>query len=101
MQLRLIFKLVVLLTVANGAPMVGNIFGRNLNRPLDWGFAFIDGRLIFGHSKTIRCCRSWRPPPPRPYSGSHGHTGLVIGTAAMTGDLVSSFLKRAITLATE
>ena len=55
MQWLLIFKLLVLLTVANGAPVIATkLFGRFLNQQLDCGAAFIDGRSILGSSKTVR-----------------------------------------------
>ena len=63
MQWLLIVKLVVLLTVANGAPIIATkLFGRFLNQQLDCGAAFI------------------------------------IASAAMVGDLSSSFLKRRLNL---
>ena len=41
MQWLLIFKLVVLLTVANGAPVIATkLFGKFLNQPLDRSAAF-------------------------------------------------------------
>ena len=47
MQWLLIFKLMVLLTVANGAPVIATrLFGSFLNQQLDRGAAFIDGRPI-------------------------------------------------------
>jgi hypothetical protein len=43
MQWLLIFMLGVLLTVANGAPLIATkLFGKFLNQPLDRGAAFID-----------------------------------------------------------
>ena len=48
MQWLLIFKLVVLLTVANGFPVIAEkLFGRYFNQPLDGGVAFVDGRPGF------------------------------------------------------
>ena len=47
MQWLLIFKLLVLLTVANGVPVIATkLFGRFLNQQLDRGAVFIDGRPI-------------------------------------------------------
>ena len=55
MQWLLIFKLLVLLTVANGAPVIATkLFGKFLNQQLDRGAVFIDGRPILGRSKTVR-----------------------------------------------
>src|SRR4030065_1972864 len=48
-------KLVALLIVANGAPVLGkNIFGAAFSTPLDGGLTLPDGRPLFGPSKTIR-----------------------------------------------
>ena len=55
MQILTILQIMVLLTLANGAPVVAKkILGRRLNLPLDFGFTFFDGRPVFGSSKTIR-----------------------------------------------
>jgi len=55
MQWLLILKLVVLLTDANGAPVIAaKLFGKFLYQPLDRGTAFVDGRPVFGRSKTVR-----------------------------------------------
>ena len=49
MQWLLIFKLVVLLTVANGVPVIATkLFRKFLNQPLDRGASFVDGRSILG-----------------------------------------------------
>src|SRR5450759_3747866 len=55
MQLLHILQLLVLMTLANGTPIVAKkIFGPRFARPLDAGIIFFDGRPVFGHSKTIR-----------------------------------------------
>ena len=54
-QWLIIFKLVALLAVANGVPIVaGKLFGAYFDQPLDFGVAFVDGRPVLGRSKTIR-----------------------------------------------
>lgn len=76
MQWLLILKLVVLLTVANGAPVIATkLFGNFLNRPLDLGASFVDGRPILGGSKTVRgsSFHLWRLRPLRQYSGLSGY----------------------------
>jgi CDP-archaeol synthase len=97
MQPILIAELLVLLTLANGAPVIAKkLVGQRLAWPLDGGARFVDGQPLFGPSKTIRgvllallaCalggavlvlgCR----------------IGLLIGAGAMAGDLLSSFIKR-------
>lgn len=55
MQLSLILQLLVLLTVANGIPvMAKNILGDRFAIPIDGGAIFVDGRPILGSSKTVR-----------------------------------------------
>ena len=57
---------------------------------------FIDGRPIFGSSKTIRgiIVAVMATSACAPVFGVAWTTGLVIGLAAMVGDLISSFIKR-------
>jgi hypothetical protein len=97
----LITKLLVLLTLANGTPVIAKkILGDFLAIPVDFGANFIDGRPIFGPSKT------WRG-----IVLSIGVTGLgagliglpmsigaTVGLLAMAGDLFSSCLKRRMSL---
>ncbi len=97
MQPLLILKLLVLLLVANGAPVVATrVLGRRFSFPLDGGHEFADGRPLFGPSKTLRgfvlgiavtagCA---------PFLGLDWKIGALVGTAAMAGDLFSSFVKR-------
>jgi CDP-archaeol synthase len=101
MQWLLIFKLVVLLTVANGAPVIATkLFGKFLNQPLDRGAAFIDGRPILGSSKTLRgiVLSLMATTAFAPILGFEWIVGLIIASAAMIGDLSSSFLKRRLDL---
>lgn len=99
MQLQLIFKFVLLLAVANGTPVIAErLLGRFLSYPLDAGKAFIDGQPLFGSSKTTRgiIVAVMATSACAPIFGVAWTTGLVIGLAAMAGDLVSSFVKRRI-----
>ena len=101
MQWLLIFKLVVLLTVANGAPVIATkLFGRFLNQPLDHGAVFVDGRRILGSSKTVRgtALSLVATAAFAPILGFEWIHGLIIAGAAMIGDLSSSFLKRRLDL---
>jgi CDP-2,3-bis-(O-geranylgeranyl)-sn-glycerol synthase len=55
MQLFPILQALILLTCANGTPViVKKIAGRHLAVPLDAGLQFFDGRPLFGKSKTLR-----------------------------------------------
>jgi CDP-2,3-bis-(O-geranylgeranyl)-sn-glycerol synthase len=97
MQILLVLKLLILLTVANGAPVIAKrVLGDRLAWPLDGGVRLTDGRPLFGASKTVRglvlavlvtCIAA-------PLLGLTLATGALIGLGAMAGDLLSSFIKR-------
>jgi CDP-2,3-bis-(O-geranylgeranyl)-sn-glycerol synthase len=97
----LLFQLLVLLTVANGAPVVAKrLIGDRLNAPLDGGTMFYDDMPLFGPSKTIRgivvsllatVIAAW-------LMGFSWTLGVLVAAAAMLGDLFTSFLKRRMTL---
>jgi hypothetical protein len=45
----------VLLTLANGSPVIAKrIFGDHFSSPIDGGTKYMDGRAVFGSSKTTR-----------------------------------------------
>ncbi|RYH05939.1 CDP-archaeol synthase [Tropicimonas sp. IMCC6043] len=83
--------------MANGCPIAAKrLLGNHFSFPLDCGAIFLDGQPVFGASKTIRgivvallvtafggflLTESWA-------------LGLVVGSASMVGDLLSSFVKR-------
>jgi hypothetical protein len=93
MQWLLVLKLVLLLTVANGTPVIaGKLFGNYFNRPLDCDVAFVDGRPVFGHSKTIRgiIFSLVAATITAPALGFAWTCGLVVASVAMSGDLLSS-----------
>jgi CDP-archaeol synthase len=101
MQWLLIFKLVVLLTVANGTPVIaGKLFGNYFNQPIDCDIAFLDGRPVFGHSKTMRgiILSLAAASITAPALGFAWTCGLIVASVAMSGDLLSSFLKRRLSL---
>lgn len=93
----LVLELLMLIIVANGAPVLGKrLLGAAGARPIDGGARFLDGRPLFGLSKTWRgvalaivattlcaCALGLGPT-----------LGVVIGAGAMAGDLFSSFVKR-------
>jgi CDP-2,3-bis-(O-geranylgeranyl)-sn-glycerol synthase len=97
----LILKLLILVTVANGTPViVKKLLNQDFDLALDGGLNFFDGRRLFGPSKTIRGVASavlatilcamlmefeWL-------------IGAVIGSASMAGDLFSSFIKRRLNM---
>ena len=97
MQFALIFKFLLLLAIANGTPVVAQkLLGGFLSYPLDAGKTFIDGRALLGSSKTIRgiLVSVIATSICAPLLGLSWTIGLLIGLAAMAGDLFSSFIKR-------
>jgi hypothetical protein len=92
-----IVQLLILLMLANGTPVVARkILGERFSYPLDGGVEFVDGRPLFGRSKTIRGVVLAVPVTTAgaPLIGLGWEIGVLVGTLAMAGDLVSSFLKR-------
>jgi len=93
--------MLTLLVLANGTPVVAKkILGEHLAYPLDGGVEFVDGRPLLGRSKTIRgvvlavlVTTAGAPPV-----GLEWTVGFLVGSLAMAGDLVSSFLKRRMAL---
>src|SRR5664280_3570070 len=97
MQLMHILQLLVLMTLANGTPIVAKkIFGPHFSFPLDAGTIFFDGRPLFGHSKTIRgiVVSILVTTASAPLIGLDLTVGAIVASAAMGGDLFSSFVKR-------
>ena len=88
MQLLHILQLLVLMTLANGTPIVA--------RPLDAGIIVFDGRPLFGPSKTIRgiLISVLITTASAPLIGLDLTIGAIVAGAAMAGDLFSSFVKR-------
>ncbi len=101
MNVTAILQLLVLLAIANSAPIAGKrLFVNRLARPIDGGLRFFDGRPLFGPSKTIRGLVSavLVTAAAAPLVGVAWQTGVLIGSLAMAGDLLSSFLKRRLKL---
>jgi hypothetical protein len=97
MNITSILRLVALLTLANDAPVVAKkICGRHLSLPLDFGYALLDGRSVFGSSKTIRGIVVSIPvtTAAAPLLGLDLTTDAAVAGGAMAGDLFSSFVKR-------
>ena len=101
MQYLLILQLLVLVTLANGTPIVAKkIFGPRFSFPLDAGTIFFDGRPLFGPSKTIRgiVVSILVTGASAPLIGLDLTIGAIVAGAAMAGDLFSSFVKRRLNL---
>jgi CDP-archaeol synthase len=102
MQPLLIMKLIVLLSIANGTPvLVKKLFGNRLSQPIDFGVILFDRHRVLGPSKTIRGAfvSVGLTMVAAPLLGFEAATGAVVGSMAMVGDLFSSFVKRRLDFA--
>ena len=90
-------RLLLLIMIANGTPIVATaIFGQRGAWPVDGGRVWVDGYRLLGDSKT------WRGVVLAPLATGVGAmllglplwVGEVVGVAAMSGDVLSSFIKR-------
>ncbi len=102
MHAALIAKLIVLVAVANGAPVLAKkALGTRFARPLDGGAIFRDGRPLFGPSKTIRgvAVSLLATPLAAVLLGLQWEAGALVAGGAIAGDLFSSFVKRRLGLA--
>ena len=100
MHAALIAQLLALLAVANGTPIIlSKVFGK-ATLPVDGGAVFADGRPLFGASKTVRglVLSILVTSAFAPLIGLNWKVGAVVGSTAMLGDLLSSFLKRRLNL---
>ncbi len=101
MHISAILQLMVLLTLANGAPVVAKkICGSRFGLPLDFGLTFFDSRPVFGSSKTFRgiLAAVLSTAACAPLIGLGLATGAIVAGTAMAGDLFSSFVKRRLNL---
>lgn len=101
MQPLLILQLLILLTLANGTPVIANtLLDRRFSYPLDGGAKLADGQPLFGASKTVRgiVLSVLVTAACSPFIGLGWKIGVLVGSVAMAGDLFSSFVKRRIHL---
>ena len=97
MHTTLIFQLLVLLVVANGAPvLVKKALGDQLTQPFDGGPVLADGRPLFGSSKTVRGVVSsfLATPLVALLIGFQWEVGALVASGAVAGDLFSSFVNQ-------
>jgi CDP-2,3-bis-(O-geranylgeranyl)-sn-glycerol synthase len=97
----LTIKILFLLLLANGTPVIAKkILGSRLAYSLDGGKKFFDGRAFFGDSKTIRGIISsvLVTSGGAVLIGYSIQTGALFSAASLTGDLISSFIKRRLDL---
>jgi CDP-archaeol synthase len=93
----IVMRLLLLLFLANGTPViVKKVLGNRWSYPLDCDHEFVDGRPLFGRSKTIRgvALAILSTTAGAVLLGLGWKIGVLVGTLAMVGDLSSSFLKR-------
>lgn len=92
-----VVQVLLLLFVANGAPVVARLLlSEHLSLPVDFGRRFVDGRPLFGNSKT------WRglfaaiilSTLVGLLLGFPFYIGALFGFYVMLGDLIASFIKR-------
>jgi CDP-2,3-bis-(O-geranylgeranyl)-sn-glycerol synthase len=92
-----IFQALLLLIAANGAPVItSKVLGNRLARPIDNGLNLSDGYRLFGNSKTWRGLFSalFFTTAVAILWGIEPLTGVLFGALTMTGDLLTSFIKR-------
>jgi len=91
------FELLLLIIIANGAPILIRVLLRDrFDRAVDFGQKMPDGRPLFGSSKTWRgiFAALMATAIAAPVLGHPVEIGALIAVYAVTGDLVSSFIKR-------
>ena len=94
-------QLLLLIIIANGSPiLIHKLLNGAFDHAVDFGQKLPDNRRIFGSSKTWRgiiaalaatTAAAW-------LLGYHPETGMLIAVYAMFGDLVSSFIKRRLSM---
>jgi len=92
-----IFLALLLLNVANGAPVIASkVLGNRLARPMDNGLKLSDGYRLLGNTKTWRGLFSaiFFTTAVAILCGLEPLTGVLFGMLTMTGDLLASFIKR-------
>ncbi|HUL73278.1 MAG TPA: CDP-archaeol synthase [Vicinamibacterales bacterium] len=90
-------QFLTLLTVANAAPVLtAKFLGTLFSLPIDRGAQFLDGRPVFGPSKTVRgiVVAVLATTLTSRLIGLDWDLGILVGAVAMAGDLLSSFVKR-------
>jgi CDP-diglyceride synthetase len=93
----LLLRVLVLLGIANGVPVLARkLFKNCLAAPLDNGVKFLDGRPLFGASKTIRgvVASIALTSLIGLALGFDLSLGASLAGLSMLGDLASSFIKR-------
>jgi CDP-diglyceride synthetase len=90
-------QVLLLIIAANGFPILGRLLLKGKwSTPLDGGALFLDGRPVLGKSKTFRgvVFSLAGAVLAADVVGMPLSIGLIVGGLAMTGDCLSSFIKR-------
>ena len=93
----MILPLLLLIWIANGAPVLAHaLFGTRFAHPVDGGARFLDGRPFFGTAKTVRgvAAAVILTTLAALCLGLSPGLGALVGSAAVAGDLLTSFIKR-------
>jgi hypothetical protein len=101
MHFALVARLVILLFVANGAPLLAKFaLGTRFDRALDGGATFADGHPWLGPAKTIRgvVVALLATSLAAPLLRLEWQVGALVAVGAIAGDLISSFVKRRLGL---
>lgn len=101
LTIELAIELLTLLLAANGSPVIAKrLLGDKFTAPVDAGFIFVDGRPLLGSSKTIRGVLAGVTITAMiaPLLGYSILTGAIFGLLSLSGDALSSFLKRRLNI---
>jgi hypothetical protein len=88
-----ILEMLILLMLANGAPVIAKkILDNRFSYPMDAQICFVDGNRLFGPSKTIRgiVLAVLATAAGATLIGLDWMLGALVGSTAMLGDLFSS-----------
>jgi hypothetical protein len=103
MQPDKILEALILLMLANGTPLLAKkVLGDRLSYPVDANLRFADGKPLFGPSKTVRgvILAVLTTAAGAALLRIDWRVGVLLGSAAMAGDLFSSFIKRRCNMST-
>lgn len=96
-----LISLLLLIITANGAPIIVRYLIKNrLSYPIDCGYLFLDNKRLLGHSKTWRGLISalFFTSLLALLMGYEMQAGIIVAAGAMSGDLLSSFIKRRLNM---
>lgn len=94
--------IILLIVIANGGPIIARlVFKSRYDMAVDAGRCFVDGRPLFGNSKTWRGLLSSivLTSAVAVIVGVGFTIGVLVALGAMSGDLMASFIKRRLSMA--